>query len=127
MNYLKKWIVKKAKATRNFMIIAKIKEICKGSEVTVTGLDNLKDIFNVMLDPAIALGAVVVTNQSGFNFLDKLKDEKAITFYRKIRRSQQKIVIWCLSGESIIKQNVTEYRRKGADYLRRSQRGNYYF
>lgn len=76
MNYLKKWITKKAKATRNFMIIAKIKEICKGSEVTVTGLDNLKDIFNVMLDPAIALGAVVVTNQSGFNFLDKLKDEK---------------------------------------------------
>lgn len=76
MNYLKKWIAKKAKATRNFMIIAKIKEICKELEVTVTGLDNLKDIFNVMLDPAIALGAVVVTNQSGFNFLDKLKDEK---------------------------------------------------
>lgn len=76
MNYLKKWIAKKAKATRNFMIIAKIKEICKGLEVIVTGLDNLKDIFNVMLDPAIALGAVVVTNQSGFNFLDKLKDEK---------------------------------------------------
>ena len=76
MNYLKKWIAKKAKATRNFMIIAKIKEICKGLEVTVTGLDSLKDIFNVMLDPAIALGAVVITNQSGFNFLDKLKDEK---------------------------------------------------
>ena len=76
MNYLKKWIAKKAKATRNFMIIAKVKEICKGLEVTVTGLDSLKDIFNVMLDPAIALGAVVVTNQSGFNFLDKLKDEK---------------------------------------------------
>lgn len=76
MNYLKKWIAKKAKATRNFMIIAKIKEICKELEVTVTGLDSLKDIFNVMLDPAIALGAVVVTNQSGFNFLDKLKDEK---------------------------------------------------
>lgn len=76
MNYLKKWIAKKSKATRNFMIIAKIKEICKGLEVTVTGLDNLKDIFNVMLDPTIALGAVVVTNQSGFNFLDKLKDEK---------------------------------------------------
>lgn len=76
MGYLKKWIAKKSRATRNFMIIAKIKEICKGLEVTVIGLDNLKDIFNVMLDPAIALGAVVVTNQSGFNFLDKLKDEK---------------------------------------------------
>ncbi len=76
MGYLKKWIAKKAKATRNFLIIAKIKEICKGLEVPVTGLDSLKDIFNVMLDPAIALGSVVVTNQSGFNFLDKLKDEK---------------------------------------------------
>ena len=74
--YLKKWIAKKSKATRNFMIIAKIKEICAGLEVPVTGLDSLKDIFNVMLDPAIALGSVVVTNQSGFNFLDKLKDEK---------------------------------------------------
>ncbi len=74
--YLRKWIAKKAKATRNFMIVAKIKEICEGLEVAVTGLDDLKDIFNVMLDPAIALGAVVVTNQSGFNFLDKLKDEK---------------------------------------------------
>ena len=76
MGYLKKWIAKKSKATRNFMIIAKIKEICTGLEVPVTGLDSLKDIFNVMLDPAIALGSVVVTNQSGFNFLDKLKDEK---------------------------------------------------
>ena len=76
MGYLKKWIAKKSKATRNFMIIAKIKEICAVLEVPVTGLDSLKDIFNVMLDPAIALGSVVVTNQSGFNFLDKLKDEK---------------------------------------------------
>ena len=76
MGYLKKWIAKKSKATRNFMIIAKIKEICAGLEFPVTGLDSLKDIFNVMLDPAIALGSVVVTNQSGFNFLDKLKDEK---------------------------------------------------
>ena len=76
MGYLKKWIAKKSKATRNFMIIAKIKEICAGLEVPVTGLDSLKDIFNIMLDPAIALGSVVVTNQSGFNFLDKLKDEK---------------------------------------------------
>ena len=76
IGYLKKWIAKKSKATRNFMIIAKIKEICAGLEVPVTGLDSLKDIFNVMLDPAIALGSVVVTNQSGFNFLDKLKDEK---------------------------------------------------
>lgn len=76
MAYLRKWIAKKAKATRNFLIIGKIREICDGLEVPVKGFDDLKDIFNVMLDPAIALGAVVVTNQSGFNFLDKLKDDR---------------------------------------------------
>ena len=36
--------------------------------------DDLKDIFNVTLDPAIAQSAIVLTNQSGFNYLDKLKD-----------------------------------------------------
>lgn len=76
MAYLKKWISKKAKATRNFMIVKKIKEICDGLEVPVKGCDDLKDIFNVRLDPAITTGSTVVTNQSGFNFLDKLKNEK---------------------------------------------------
>lgn len=76
MGHLKKWIAKKAKATRNFMIIKKIREICEGLEVPVKDFDDLKDIFNVMLDPAIAIGSSVVTNQSGFNFLDKLKDER---------------------------------------------------
>jgi HK97 family phage major capsid protein len=76
MGYLKKWIAKKAKATRNALIVNKIKEICNGLEVTVSTIDEIKDIFNVMLDPAIAVGASVLTNQSGFNFLDKLKDER---------------------------------------------------
>lgn len=74
MAYLRKWIAKKAKATRNALIIAKINEITTGKEVAVTGIDGLKDIFNVKLDPAIAVGSKVVTNQSGFNWLDKLKD-----------------------------------------------------
>lgn len=74
MAYLRKWIAKKAKATRNALIVAKINEITAGKEVAVTGIDDLKDIFNVKLDPAIAVGSKVVTNQSGFNWLDKLKD-----------------------------------------------------
>lgn len=72
--YLKKWISKKAKATRNFMIVAKIKEITADAEVTVNGLDDLKKIFNVMLDPAIALTSCAVTNQDGYNWLDTIKD-----------------------------------------------------
>ena len=75
IGYLKKWIAKKAKATRNFMIIAKVREITKDAEVPVVGLDDLKKIFNILLDPAIALSACVVTNQDGYNWLDTLKDK----------------------------------------------------
>lgn len=75
IGYLKKWIAKKAKATRNFMIVAKIREITEDAEVAVDDLDQLKKIFNVLLDPAIALTAGVVTNQDGYNWLDTLKDK----------------------------------------------------
>lgn len=75
IGYLKKWIAKKAKATRNFMIVAKIREITKDAEVPVEGLDELKKIFNILLDPAITLTAGVVTNQDGYNWLDTLKDK----------------------------------------------------
>ncbi len=75
IGYLKRWIAKKAKATRNFMIIAKVREITKNAEVPVAGLDDLKKIFNILLDPAIALSACVVTNQDGYNWLDTLKDK----------------------------------------------------
>lgn len=73
--YLKKWIAKKAKATRNFMIVKKIREITADAEVPVEDLDDLKKIFNILLDPAIALTAGVVTNQDGYNWLDTLKDK----------------------------------------------------
>ena len=75
ISYLKKWIAKKAKATRNFLIVAKIREITADAEVTVDSLDDLKKIFNVLLDPAIALTSGVVTNQDGYNWLDSLKDK----------------------------------------------------
>ena len=35
----------------------------------------VKDVFNVTLDASIAASSVVLTNQSGFNYLDKLKDK----------------------------------------------------
>lgn len=73
--YLKKWIAKKAKATRNFMIVKKIREITADAEIPVEDLDDLKKIFNILLDPAIALTAGVVTNQDGYNWLDTLKDK----------------------------------------------------
>lgn len=72
--FLKKWIAKKSKATRNALILKKITEITTGKEVDITGIDDLKDVFNVTLDPAIAVSSGIITNQDGFNWLDKLKD-----------------------------------------------------
>lgn len=73
--YLKKWIAKKSRATRNAKILAALKSIVGETSYTIAGVDELKDIFNVVLDPAIAQGSAVYTNQTGFNYLDKLKDE----------------------------------------------------
>lgn len=73
--YLMKWIAKKTRATRNAKILACVDKITTGKEVAVADLDGLKDIFNVMLDPAIAVSSSVWTNQDGFNWLDKLKDK----------------------------------------------------
>ena len=55
---------------------AEILKLLKAVKTKVTGKD-YKDIvtaLNVKLDPAIANTAVIVTNQSGFDYLDKLED-----------------------------------------------------
>jgi HK97 family phage major capsid protein len=75
MAYINKWIAKKTKATRNAMILKVLDTMTKGKEVVIENLDSLKDVFNEDLDPAIAEAAVIITNQSGFNYLDKLKDK----------------------------------------------------
>ena len=38
------------------------------------GIDDIKTVLNKTLDPAISANAIVVTNQTGFNELDKMKD-----------------------------------------------------
>lgn len=74
MAYVNKWIAKKTKATRNAMILKVLNQMTAGKEIVVSNIDSLKDVFNEVLDPAIASTSIVVTNQSGFNYLDKLKD-----------------------------------------------------
>lgn len=76
LGFLNKWIAKKSRATRNAAILKKLVEITTGKEVAISGYDDLKDVFNVTLDPAIASSSIVLTNQSGFNYLDKIKDER---------------------------------------------------
>lgn len=72
--YLQSWIAKKGVATRNKFILKAIDDKKSSSIVPVTGLDDFKKIVNITLDPAIAQNAKIFTNQSGFQWLDTLKD-----------------------------------------------------
>ncbi|UVI28174.1 phage major capsid protein [Paenibacillus spongiae] len=71
MNYISTWIAKKSTVTRNKLILALLDTKTK---VPIDGLDDIKQVLNVELDPAISLGAIILTNQDGFNFLDQQKD-----------------------------------------------------
>lgn len=72
-SYLRNWIAKKSKATRNSLILAALNSLSKTS-ITGELIDGIKHILNVVLDPAFSVGAKIFTNQDGFNFLDTLKD-----------------------------------------------------
>lgn len=74
--YIIKWIAKKGITTRNNLILKAIDDKLNGSKVTITNVDSIKDIINTKLDPAILNGTQIITNQDGFNWLDKLKDER---------------------------------------------------
>ena len=74
-SYIVKWIAKKGITTRNNLILKAMDDKKDGSKVTITDIDSLKDIINTKLDPAILNGTQIITNQDGFNWLDKLKDE----------------------------------------------------
>ena len=70
--YLNRWLAKKSVATENSSILAVLKT---GTKKDITTTDDVKDILNVTLDPAISNGAVVVMNQDSFNIFDKMKDK----------------------------------------------------
>ncbi|WP_420974318.1 phage major capsid protein [Bacillus thuringiensis] len=74
--YIKKWTSKKSKATRNALILKAIADNFGTTKVPVKTVDDLKDIFNVKLDPAFETTSKALMNQDAFNFLDKLKDSE---------------------------------------------------
>jgi len=69
--YLNKWLAKKSVATRNSLIATLMATL---SPTAIADFDDVKDICNKLLDPAISEEAFVYTNQDGFNALDKMKD-----------------------------------------------------
>lgn len=73
MAYLDKWFLKNAIITENAKIFAAL--ISGKTPVSLDGWEALKEKINVDLDPSCKLTGLVATNQSGFNYLDKQKDE----------------------------------------------------
>lgn len=73
--YFVKWLFNKSGATRNKLILNAI-DTKKSSAIPIKSVDDLKDILNVKLDPSLLNGTKIITNQDGFNWLDKLKDKK---------------------------------------------------
>ena len=69
--YLRRWIAKKSRATRNYLIL----EVLNGfTKVDLGDYKGIKTTLNVDLDPAFAQNAIIFTNQDGFNYLDQLYD-----------------------------------------------------
>lgn len=66
-----KWIGDESRVTRNKLILA---ELAKKAKTAIADVDDIKDTLNVTLDPAFRYTSSIITNQDGFNWLDKQKD-----------------------------------------------------
>ncbi|MGL6063758.1 MAG: phage major capsid protein [Fusobacteriaceae bacterium] len=95
-NYLNKWIAKKSVATENHLILTLIGTLTK---VPLKGIDDIKNIIDVQLDPAISIRSKLITNQDGFNYLNKLKDSQGNYLLEKDPKFPTKKLI---SGREIV-------------------------
>lgn len=71
--YVARYIAKKTLITRNTAILAKIDEVFS-TKTAIADVDDIKDILDLKLDIAFRQGASFITNQSGYNYLRKMKD-----------------------------------------------------
>ena len=72
--YLAHWFAKKLVITENNMLVTVLRTLT-ATDITSDPLKGIKKALNVDLDPAIAAVSNIITNQSGFNELDNLKDD----------------------------------------------------
>ena len=70
--WLSDWVAKKVTVTRNAKIIEAMGKPVK--KPSIANFDDIKDLENNTLDPALMPSASFVTNQSGYNVLSKVKD-----------------------------------------------------
>lgn len=71
MNYIAQWIAHKSVVTSNSLINAVMVAV---SATAFADYKAIKKAYNITLDPMIAGGSVIVTNQDGYQYLDTLED-----------------------------------------------------
>ena len=74
MAYLARWMAKKSVLTKNSLILAKLATATATNAAAGKELATIKKALNVALDPDISLNAAIITNQTGYDVLDKLND-----------------------------------------------------
>ena len=72
MAYLNRWFVKKAVRTENAAIITALKK--DKTAVEIKGVDVLKQKINTAIDSEYLVDGIILTNQTGFNYLDSEVD-----------------------------------------------------
>ena len=70
--WLEQWIAKKVVVTRNQKIIEQMNAV--PNKPTITNFDDIIDMINTAVDPAIKATSIIMTNTSGFNVLSKVKN-----------------------------------------------------
>ena len=94
--WLSTWIARKVVVTRNQAILAVLNQPTK--KQTIAKFDDIKDLENNTLDPAIEATSSFVTNQSGYNVLSKVKDaEGRYMLQRDVTRPD----VYLLDGKPI--------------------------
>ena len=70
--WLEQWIAKKVVVTRNQKIIEQMNAV--PDKPTIASFDDIIDMINTAVDPAIKATSLIMTNTSGFNILSKVKN-----------------------------------------------------
>jgi len=74
MRYLANWFARKSVLTENALILGILNALTAVAYDSTKKITPLKTALNKTLDPAISRRAVILTNQSGFDYLDQQED-----------------------------------------------------
>lgn len=94
--WLSTWIARKVVVTRNQAVLAVMGNASK--KPTIASFDDIKDLENNTLDPAIEATSSFVTNQSGYNVLSKVKDAEGCYMLQRDVTQQD---VYLLDGKPV--------------------------